>query len=132
MEYITIKRFKRKGIDGRFNIPYGTELEARDGVIIAPDGRQVCLSRSYAAHEYFARNDDGNGLERGKLSHEIVEKLLPKPGETREQHNERWLKVWHNETAQKYRRKEHQSHWLWSDDFYNADIEDLKGLVENV
>lgn len=123
MKYITTKRFRRAGIDGQFNIPYGTELESRDGVLWH-DGKAICISRSAAAHEYFARNDDGNGLERGKLSHAIIKTLGGFGGDS-----DRWQIIYDDELAQKYRRADHQDYWLWSDDFFNAPIEDLKYLA---
>jgi hypothetical protein len=123
--YITIKRFKRNGIGGYFNIPYGTELENRDGVLWHGD-KPVCKTRSAAAHEYFARNDDGCGLERGTLTHEIIKAL----GGFTIEPDDRWEKVFENELAQQYRRPEHQNYWLWSDAFFNAaPIEDLKQIA---
>jgi len=130
MNYVTLKRFKRLGIDGHFNIPYGTAVENRDGVLYHGE-KKICVARSAAAHEYFARDDDGKGLERGELSHAIIERL--NNFKTREERNEFWEKtVWADETAKKYRKPEHQSHWLWNDDFYNAPIEDLKKIAESV
>ena len=123
MEYITAKRFKRDGVGGHFNIPYGTKLEKIDGTLWFGI-RAVCKSRSAAAHEYFARNDDGNGLERYRLSHAIIKTLGGFNANP-----DRWEKIFEDELAQKYRRPEHQDYWLWNDDFFNAPIEDLKHLA---
>lgn len=123
MEYLTIKRFRRAGIGGHFNIPYGTKLEKIDGTLWL-GVRAVCKSQSAAAHEYFARNDDGNGFERGKLSHAIIKTLGGFGGDS-----DRWKKIFGDELAQKYRRPEHQDYWLWSDAFFNAPIDDLKYLA---
>ena len=129
MRYISTKRFKRNGIGGRFNIPYGKFLEKReDGALYFCDGK-VCLANSAAAHEYFARDDDGEGLRRGLLSHAIVDRLAPRQFDSREERNEYWEKVWNDKIAQKYRRPEHVNYWLWNDDFYNAPIEDLKYIA---
>lgn len=123
MEYITAKRFKRDGIGGHFNIPYGTKLEKRDGVLVYDD-KAVCKSRSAAAHEYFASNVDGRGLDRWKLSHAIIDTLGGYSGDS-----ELWKLIFEDDLAQKYRRPEHQDHWLWNDAFFNASIEDLKYLA---
>lgn len=129
MQYVTIKRFKRNGIGGYFNIPYGKHLEKRaDGVLYYGE-KKVCLARSSAAHEYFARDDDGKGLERGELSHAIVNRLSQPQFNSVQARNEHWQAVWNDSLAQKYRRQEHASHWLWSDDFYNAPIEDLEYIA---
>ena len=127
MYYVTLKRFKRIGIDGRLNIPYGTPVENRGGILYYGI-KKICVARSAAAHEYFARDDDGKGLERGELSHAIIERL--NNFKTREERDKFWEKtIWVDETAKKYRKPEHQSYWLWNDDFYNAPIEDLKKIA---
>ncbi len=129
MKYITIKRFKRNGIDGHFNIPYGTYLEKRADGNLYCDNKKICVARSAAAHEYFARDDDGKGMERGKLSHAIIKRLTPMQFDSRQERNEYWQVVWNDSLAQKYRRPEHLDYWLWNDDFYNAPIEDLKYIA---
>lgn len=123
MKYITIKRFKRTGIGGHFNIPYGTEVN-RQGEMLIFDGKEICVARSAAAHEYFARDDDDNGLERGKLSHAIINTLGGFSNNA-----ELWEKIFENELAQKYRRTEHADYWLWNDDFFNAPLDDLQYLA---
>ena len=63
-QYIVKKRMRVEGIGGRVNLPYGTRLEAVDGLILY-NGAAVCATTSRNAHLYLARNDDGRGLERG-------------------------------------------------------------------
>ncbi len=127
MKYITHKRFKAKAICGNVNIPALTECEEVNGMIYC-DHKLICSKYSENAHQYFARNDDGNGVERGQLTRAIVE-TLSKPDE---HYQERWDKVWDDATCQMYRRQEHQDHWLWNHAFFNADVGTLKyiaGLV---
>lgn len=124
MQYITIKRFKRNGIGGYFNIPYGTSLELRDDGTLYHNDLPVCLAKSAASHEHFARNDDGNGQERGRLSHAVIDAL-----NSPQQRNEAWQVIWNDPLTQKYRRTDHLDTWLWNDDFYNAPIEDLKYIA---
>ena len=124
MEYVTIKRFKRDGIGGHFNIPYGTKIQMHDWTLWHGN-KPVCRVRSAAAHEYFACNYDGNGFERGKLSHAIIDAL----GGLTTKPDERWAKVFEDDLAQKYRRPEHHDYWLWSDAFFNAPIDDLKHIA---
>lgn len=127
MKYICIKRFKRNGIGGYLNIPYGKYLEKRDDGALYYGDVKVCIARSAAAHEYFACDDDGKGLERGKLSHAIIDKL--NQFDTRQARDEFWQVVWNDSLCQKYRRPEHVDYWLWNDDFYNAPIENLKYIA---
>jgi hypothetical protein len=129
MRYITIKRYRHDGIGGHFNLPYGTAVEKKDGMLYY-DNRPICVARSYSSHEHFARDDDGQGLARGKLSHEIIKALggthyegEPTPG---------WNAIEGDEIAESYRRKDLETSWFWNDSFYNAPIEDLlhiAGLV---
>ncbi len=73
MEYIVHRRFRERGADGTLlNIPYGTKFETIGDFIATPDGRAICFTSSEVAQQYFARNDDGQGLERGKLTYAIA------------------------------------------------------------
>lgn len=129
MKYITIKRFKRNGMGGQFNIPFSKFLEKRADNILYYDDKPVCVSRSAAAHEYFARNDDGEGLKRGKLSHAIINRLAQTQFNSVQERNKYWQVVWNDSLAQKYRRPEHADYWLWNDDFFNAPIKDLEYIA---
>lgn len=117
MKYITVKRARFNGICGYVNIPYGTEVEVIDDIIMA-NGYPVCFVSSQHAYDYFARNDDGNGLERGQLIQSIM-KRLAKQGEN---HQARWGKIWGDEVCKKYKRSEADDYWLWNHEFYQADI----------
>ena len=129
MEYVTIKRFKRNGIGGQFNIPYGAVLELREDGYLYYAGRAVCVARSFAAHEHFACNYDGKGFERGLLSHAIIKALAPENFDTPKERDDFWQVIWNDTLTPKYRRKDHIDTWLWSDDFFNAPIEDLKYIA---
>lgn len=73
MKYITHHRFKETAVCGRrLNIPYGTELESVGDFIVTRDGIPVCFVGSENAKLHFSRNDDGRGLERGKLTYAIA------------------------------------------------------------
>ena len=63
--YITVKRAKFKTISGEVNIPYGTKLEVGGNVLLY-NGKPVCAVFSDCAYEFFAQNDDGQGLLRGR------------------------------------------------------------------
>lgn len=130
MQYITFKRFKRNGIGGYFNIPYGTPLELHDDGILYHKGLPVCVAKSAASHNHFARDDDGKGLERGKLSHAIIDSLASVSSCAPHEGYHLWQAILSDQLTQKYRRKQHLDYWLWSDDFYNAPIDDLKHIAQ--
>lgn len=73
MRLITHRRYKKLALCGStLNLPYGTELEASNGIIATLDGQAVCCLNSENAKKHFARNDDGKGLERGALTWAIA------------------------------------------------------------
>ena len=124
MEYITYKRLRGKAMCGEVNLPYGTIVECQNGFLFV-DEKPICTSHSQNAYDYFARNDDGNGLERGKLICEII-KILSKRDKA---YQDRWNNVWKDMVCQKFKRKEHIDYWLWNHDFFNADISDLQYIA---
>lgn len=67
MEYIVTKRFKGIGIEGAFNLPYGTVCPCVDSVIIAPDGRCVCFEHSENGWTYFRPNTEEGRRRRSML-----------------------------------------------------------------
>lgn len=121
MEYISFRRFRGKAFSGAVNIRSGTPAIERGGVLFVSES-PICLISSENAHQYFARNDDGMGLERGRLTREIQKRLKNR--------KEKWSKVWEDPLCQKYKRKDHPDHWLWNHDFYNAPIEDLQYILD--
>lgn len=76
MKYITGKTYHKKTVKNvLLDIPKGTEVELIDNLLYLGN-EPICYITSGQSHEYFARNDDGNGLERYKLSHQIVDKII--------------------------------------------------------
>ena len=124
MEYICFRRFRGKALCGEVNIPYGTKLDEENSVI-SHCGNHICYIKSQNAYDYFARNDDGKGLERGKLTAEII-KLLNNRKDGKYQ--DRWDRIWGDLSLLKYKRPEHDDYWLWNHDFFNASIEELNRI----
>lgn len=124
MDYIAIKRARFFGLSGDVNIPYGTKIGCADG-ILSIEGKPLCGAHSQNAYDFFARDDDGNGLLRGKLT-QAIQKTLAKRDKD---HQSRWDKVWEDPICQKYKRSEHTDYWLWNHDFFNAGIHDLRHIA---
>lgn len=55
MQYITHKRFKRNGIDGGFNLPFGTIVDEAAGMLFY-GGRKICCVTSENGWEHFHPN----------------------------------------------------------------------------
>lgn len=125
MQYITHKRFKDNAICGEVNIPALSICEEANNTIYYND-KPICFATSESAHQYFARNDDGRGVERGRLTQAIQCKLSKRDGE----YQDRWDKVWEDKICQKYKRKEYDDFWLWNHEFFNAEIDDLKHIAK--
>lgn len=120
MRYITYRRFKGRAICGMVNLPAGTICDAHNGFLTF-GGKPLCVLTSENAHQHFARNDDGKGMERGQLIRSILNRLQ-KQDDT---HQDRWDKVWDDPLCQKYKRADHADNWLWNHAFFNASIADL-------
>ena len=84
----------------------------------------ICGVTSQNAYDFFSQNDDGKGRERGDLVSFILIRLEKKDAERQS----RWDKVWNDPLCQKYKRPEHEDHWIWNFDFYNAPVEDLRHI----
>lgn len=120
MKYITHKRFKAKAICGEVNIPAMTECEEVGGFIVLGNNI-LCAVTSENAHQYFAQNEDGQGMARGKLTQCIQNELKKRD----KFHDWRWGRIWADIKCKPYKRKDHADYWLWNHEFFNAPVEDL-------
>lgn len=125
MKYIAHRRFRKEAIYSPVNIPAKTELTCEDGMITYKN-TPICRDTSDNAHQYFTRNDDGQGMERGRLTQAIQKTLANRD----EHYQERWDRVWEDPLCQKYKRPEYADYWLWNHDFFNADIGDLRYIAK--
>lgn len=72
MEYVVYRRFKAEGIDGVFNLRYGTIVMERDGFLFAADGRKICAATSENGWEHFRPNTPG-GAYRQKMLNDLYQ-----------------------------------------------------------
>lgn len=122
--YLCRKRARFDGISGQVNIPYGTALICQDGFLMHQN-KPLCGITSQNAYDFFSQNDDGMGRERGDLVGRILSKLQKRDSG----YQARWNKVWEDARCQKYKRPEHEDHWIWNFDFYNGPVEDLRYIA---
>lgn len=128
MNYITHHRFRANAICGEVNLRYGTRLIREGGMLCLTDGRAICFASSQNAKEHFARDDDGQGLERGRLTHAIA--FAPRKSEQ----GYRFSEAEREMLAQDYR------HWLrqdtdmilFNDDFFAAPVNELRELAKRL
>lgn len=68
MEYIVYRRFKADGIDGAFNLRYGTLVTEQDGFLFAADGRKICAATSENGWEHFRPNTPDGAYRQEMLT----------------------------------------------------------------
>lgn len=124
MAYIVHRRFRGKTLSGEVNLPALTCLDSYEQYIIQGN-KVLCLTTSEIAHQYFACDDDGCGLQRGRLTQAIQTRLAKRDDE----YQDRWDKVWDDQLCLKYKRPEFEDHWLWNHKFYEAPILDLQYIA---
>lgn len=125
MQYIVNKRLKGMSLSGEINLPYGTVVEEKNRYLYN-NSKPVCVVSSENGRNHFSRNDDGKGLERGKLVHAIIDKLAVRD----EDYQSRWDKIWEDYLCKPLKRPEHEDHWLWNEQFYEADISVLTHIYK--
>ena len=92
----------------------------------------MCYVASQSAFDFFAQNDDGHGIDRGKLTKNIIQTLIRLKQNDTEKANAVWDKIWNDPICLKYKRPEYADHWLWNYDFYNANLHDLQYIAKLV
>ena len=129
-KYINRKRYKKKCISGEVNFPYNTEFLCLDDGMITHNDKPICYNTSQDAYDYFVRNDDNCGMERGKIIEEIF--TITKNRKS-SKYNDIWDMLWNDETIKsKFKNSNHEEVWLWSFDFYNAEINELRTLLYKI
>lgn len=126
-KYIVTRRYKKLAQCGNVNISYGTECIVVNNHITCDKGI-ICFVGSQDAFGYFSQNDDGNGLERGRLTQAIIKRLERKENDLTYQ--DRWDKIWNDPLCQKYKNANFPDHWLWNYEFYNAPLYDLQYIAK--
>ena len=128
MDYITHRRFKANAMCGRINLRYGTRVISEGGLICKLDGEPICFTTSENAKMYFARNDDGRGLERGALTYAIA------------YGKRKGVKGFRFTNAEREMLTQEYAHWLRQDtdyllfnnDFFAADVGELRELANRL
>lgn len=72
-EYVSFRKYSGRTLASRNReFPQGTVLHDMYGVLVREDSEPVMTTHSENGRSYFAPNYDGNGIERGKLTHAIA------------------------------------------------------------
>lgn len=132
MEYITHHRFKSLGLCGkRLNLPYATKVSLEGDILKTKDGDPICFVTSEKSKRHFARNDDGCGIERGKLTHAIAfgNRVCFVNGRRQRFSSSEILMLERNYSE--WLRKDVAA-VLFNDSFFSADVQELAQLAEKL
>lgn len=128
MKYVVHRRFKSdSALCGHVNLPAFTECDNINGCIYY-GGKPICYYGSENCRQYFAINEDGKGMLRGKYTQNIMKELRDRD----EEYQDRWDKVWDDKICQKYKLKDYDDVWCWDDSFFDGDVDDLKYIAKLV
>lgn len=130
MEYICFNHYKGKSLSGDCNIHYGKPLELREGILYY-EGKPICFVNSKKGHEHFCRNDDGMGLDRGRLIYALVVKRRDV------QHDDGYFYRFSKEEIETLIREyggylKQEAPVLFGNNLYTAKVEELSDMAKNL
>lgn len=149
MKYIVCKSFNKKCMSGKMTLLKGSTCTVKQKIIWYND-LPICAINSQDARDYFALNDDNAGYERFALTHDIIEKMnvhrvnyinavneaLSEAGEITDEEKQQLISQIENVAETKLTmikahnvfKKYINEYGIWTYEFYNADIENLRDL----
>ena len=130
MEYVCHRRYQKRGANGKpYNLKVGSRFDSI-GQFIAYKNAAICSIRSEDAYMHFARNDDGRGLERGRLTYEIAYS----DRHPNEDNGFRFTDEEARILMRDYSRfiRQDVDTIIFNFEFFNASIEELKEIKERV
>ena len=132
MEYICHHSLQGRVICGPVSIRRGTLMPEEGGLISLPSGEPICLAGSENGHMYFARNDDGKGMERGSITYAVAYEKRERlgAGGRRQRFTDAEIKTLCARWG-RYLRPDADT-ILFNDDFFSADVETLREIAASV
>ena len=132
MIYITHTKFRGKDLQGKkVMISRGKKLE-RIGDLLYFENHPICIYRSECAKMHFSINDDFKGMIRGDITHKIAysdSKIsINKSGH---RFSENQVELLTSDKWKKFLNPDHNV-ILFSDSFFDADVEELQTLYNEL
>lgn len=132
-QYMVRRRLKGQNRKGQpINIPYGTLLECREGLIYWKD-EVICNDDCQMQKDYLIQANDTNPKGRADLIEKIFKLLASKEYSNEAEDKKRqarWDALWKDKTANEFRRQDYEDYWLWNNRFYDAAYQDLNYIYE--
>ena len=123
---IVFRKFNNLAICGEVDIAEGTPLETSSNFATFKSGEQITRLYSENYIKHFARDDDGNGMERGKLTYAIAH--APREGKTGARLTDDECEILRRDWSRYL--MPYDDTILFNNSFYDASIEDLR-LIAN-
>lgn len=130
MDYICHRRYNKIGASGKKYLFRRKDVLNTAGNYIVTGTEAVCAVTSEDAYMYFARNDDGNGLYRGKLTYAIAY-AHRKPNNDNDYRFTEDEISWLRKDYSKYLREDDVA-VIFNYDFFNADIKELEIIAKRL
>lgn len=130
MKYICHKKFNQKSACGEYITFKQNAILETIGRFIAYGQKAICTTTSENAYKYFARNDDGHGLERGNLTHAIAYAKRHPNKDNGFRFTPSEIEMLETEYGQ-YLRKDTDT-IIFNHDFFNADIDVLREIAKRL
>lgn len=130
MQYICHTKYDKKAACGEYITFKQNAILETVGKFIAYGQKAICTITSEDAYKYFARNDDGKGLERGRLTHAIAYSKRTPNEENSFRFTDEEAEMLETEYG-KYLRKDTDT-IIFNYDFFNASIEDLQKIAKRL
>ena len=128
--YLVYKPFtKHFGLNKEKTYPVGTVfININDRICY--ENRLMCYRDSAKANECLVGDDDGCGMERGKLLDEIA--LLILGEKDKEMRYSKIMRLWKDPVAMKYSRMSDPDTepFLWTAEIRTAPLDDLKSIIQ--
>lgn len=133
-KYINICRVKAEDmICGYVNLPYGTECySSYNGMLyFIKDGepKVLCSATSERGYQWFAYNEDGQGIERKRIINECIDIMAKMPDK-----DEKFGAFLYDAIAMKYKKNPNDmTEWSWDRAKVHtapiADLEHIRGML---
>lgn len=130
MKYICHRKYNKIGACNElYNIEVGQTFFTI-GKYIADDSKAICHIASEDAFKYFAKDDDGQGLERGRLTYEIAYA----DRHPNSNNGFRFTEAERDMLVEQYGQyiKDNTEYLRFNYDFFNADVNIIKEIANKL
>ena len=133
MQYIAHNRYKGKDINGNDVLIRRNKLLERKGDVLFYNNIPICIYRSLIGKQYFANNEDGNGLRRGIITYTLAYEprvCYSDDGIKKQRFTDEQLEILN--TQWKQYLKPNCDMLLFNDEFFEEDVSILQQIADSI